>query len=275
MTAHPAPSRLSPAPGGEIDLTAVAVEYAGKKGNVRALKGVSLHIRPNEFLAIVGRSGSGKSTLLRVIGGLIPPSEGTAALGGEPIVRPPSSARFVAQDYTQSLLPWLTVEDNIRFGIRHAVRPDADPDGSVARMLDLVGLAHARSRYPGELSGGMQQRVAIARALASQPSVLLLDEAFSSVDALSRAKLQDMILGLWETLRFTAVLVTHDIDEAVYLADRVAVMQERGAGIAALVDVDLPHPRHQVETRERPDYLAYRRELAARVLTSDLEGAAA
>jgi ABC-type nitrate/sulfonate/bicarbonate transport system ATPase subunit len=249
-----------------IVIEGVGVEYAGTRGPVRALRNVNLQIGDGDFVAIVGRSGSGKSTLLRVIGGLIAPSEGVARLAGNLIIDPPAEVRFVEQNYAQSLLPWLNVEENVRFGVRHAVRPDPNGEGTVARMLDLVGLSHARQRYPRELSGGMQQRVAIARALASHPNVLLLDEAFSSVDALSRARLQDMVLDLWQMLGFTAIIVTHDIDEAVYLANRVVVLNEGGAGMDVVVDIDLPRPRDQVETRELPAYLQYRRTLVRRVL---------
>ena len=282
----PTPSIASRAD--DIHVHGVEVTYDAKRGPVRALSGVSLSIAPGDFVAVVGRSGSGKSTLLRVIGGLIRPSAGRVTLDGVAVEGPPRQARFVAQDYTQSLLPWLTVEDNVRFGSRHAVaarlsvRQGADAGGaggaggtgpSISELLDLVGLTHARTRYPWELSGGMQQRVAIARALASRPDILLLDEAFGSVDALSRATLQDMVLALWSALGFTAILVTHDIDEAIYLADRVVVMDEGGKGIAADITIDLPRPRLQVDTREQPRYLDYRRELLRRVLAPTQEAA--
>lgn len=283
----PTPTIASRADGIHVD--GVEVTYDGKRGPVRALSGVSLSIAPGDFLAVVGRSGSGKSTLLRVMGGLIRPSAGRVTLNGVAVEGPPRQARFVAQDYTQSLLPWLTVEDNVRFGSRHAVaaRPSVQQGAgggggtggaggtgpSISELLDLVGLTHARTRYPRELSGGMQQRVAIARALASRPDILLLDEAFGSVDALSRATLQDMVLALWSALGFNAILVTHDIDEAIYLANRVVVMDEGGKGIAADVAIDLPRPRLQVETREQPRYLDYRRELLRRVLAPTQEAA--
>lgn len=260
--------------GSEIEVEDVAYAYEGKHGRVHALSQVSLNVKPGEFLAIVGRSGSGKSTLLRLLAGLIRPGAGGIKVHGHQVNGPPPRARFVAQDYTQSLLPWLTVEDNIRFGARHAVEPDQESDQTVERITGLVGLSHARKRYPRELSGGMQQRVAIARALASRPDVLLLDEAFGSVDALSRATLQDMVLDLWSTLGFTALLVTHDIDEAIYLADRVVVMNENGQGFAADLQVELPRPRHQVRTRELPTYLARRRVLLDHVLTRNIRQAA-
>ena len=249
-----------------ISVDSASYAYQGRNGRVQALQGVSLQVRRGEFVAIVGRSGSGKSTLLRLIGGLIHANSGTVQVHGQAVQGPPPHARFVAQDYTQSLLPWLTVEDNIRFGARHAV-DTGGPAGIVGQVADLVGLGHALRRYPRELSGGMQQRVAIARALASRPDVLLLDEAFGSVDALSRAQLQDMVLALWQQLGFTAILVTHDIDEATYLADRVVVMDAHGHGLAASLDVNLPRPRHQVQTRESARYLDCRRTLLDHVLT--------
>lgn len=273
MATSSQPVRAS-VPSSGIRVAAVGVEYAGRKGTVRALSDLSLDVEAGEFVAIVGRSGCGKSTLLRVVGGLIAPTEGVVWLSGAHVDEPPAATRFVPQNYTQSLLPWLTVESNVAFGVRHAVRTVTNPTEAVARVLDLVGLSHARARYPRELSGGMQQRVAIARAIASRPEVLLLDEAFSSVDALSRAKLQDMILDLWSRLGFTAILVTHDIDEAIYLADRVVVIEASGSGVAASVTIDLPRPRHQVETRELQRYLDYRRLLIDRVLSPDAPGMA-
>lgn len=259
------PDRTSPP---YINVMAAGVVYEGKRGSVEALRKVDLSIQRGEFLTIVGRSGSGKSTLLRLIGGLLAPSSGVVTIAGDIVLDPPRQARFVAQDYTQSLLPWLTVADNVRFGLRHAVDANHSP-GSVDPIIELVGLTAARKRYPRELSGGMQQRVAIARALASKPDILLLDEAFGSVDALSRASLQEMILDLWGKLGFTAVLVTHDIDEAIYLSDRVAVMNEGGFGVKGDYAIRLGRPRDQVETRELPQYLEYRRQLLSDVHSSD------
>jgi NitT/TauT family transport system ATP-binding protein len=247
-----------------IGVNGAGVTYEGKFGSVEALRDVDLTVSRGEFLTIVGRSGSGKSTLLRLIGGLLAPSAGSVMITGHAVNEPPRQARFVAQDYTQSLLPWLTVFENIRFGFRHAV--GSDPSAHfVEEIIDLVGLGPARKRYPRELSGGMQQRVAIARALASKPEILLLDEAFGSVDALSRAGLQEMITDLWSRFGFTAILVTHDIDEAIYLSDRVVVMNEGGRGIGSDLTIRLARPRDQVETRELPLYLDYRRQLLAKV----------
>jgi NitT/TauT family transport system ATP-binding protein len=274
LISHPMPVRRvgSASVEGCMTVNSASVDYIGQKGRVRALQQIDLQVSKGEFLAIVGRSGSGKSTLLRVIGGLVAPTRGGMFVHGNSIDGPPREARFVEQNYSESLMPWLTVEQNVAFGVRHAVARGEDGARTISDLIARVGLASARSRYPRELSGGMQQRVAIARALASRPEILLLDEAFSSVDALSRARLQDMVLSLWETFKFTAVLVTHDIDEAVYLADRVVVMDERGAGIAAEVAIDLPRPRDQVMTREQQPYLQYRRDLMARVLNAETIG---
>jgi len=256
--------RRSSAP--PIRVNRLSVQFQGKRGRVDALTDISLQVAGGEFVALVGRSGSGKSTLLRAIGGLTRASTGRVLIGDEAVAEPPPQIRFVAQDYSQSLLPWLTVRENVRFGERHAVRQAGDGEFSIEELIGYVGLSHAIDRYPRELSGGMQQRVAIARAIASRPEFMLLDEAFGSVDALSRATLQDMMLDLWARFGFTAILVTHDIDEAIYVADRVVVLKEDGRGIAADVSVNLPRPRNQLETREHPRYLEYRRELLEHVL---------
>lgn len=249
-----------------ITITDLSVCFPGARGPVQALTNISVGVARGSILALVGRSGSGKSTLLRVIGGLIAPTKGNAAIGDTPITGPHPTVRVVAQDYTQSLLPWKTVVGNVEFGARHAASDRRDPSLAVDAVIEAVGLSHARDRFPRQLSGGMQQRVAIARALASQAGILLMDEPFGSVDALSRASLQDLILRLWSRFGFTLILVTHDIDEALYLSDRVLVLDHAGKGFAADLTIDLPRPRHQVETREHPAYLDYRRTLLEKVL---------
>lgn len=249
-----------------IEVKGLSVRYVGKHGTVDALADITTRIEGGEFLALVGRSGSGKSTLLRAIGGLTVASAGTVRVGNRVVSEPPAQVRFVAQDYSQSLLPWLTVRQNVLFGERHAVQSSRKFKVSIDEIIGDVGLSHARDRYPRELSGGMQQRVAIARAIASRPEIILLDEAFGSVDALSRATLQDLMLDLWQKFGFTAILVTHDIDEAIYMADRILVLSPNGRGLAAEIPVSLPRPRRQIETREHPRYLEYRRTLLESVL---------
>ncbi|WP_174021846.1 ABC transporter ATP-binding protein (plasmid) [Agrobacterium fabrum] len=255
-----------------IAVSAVSKTYRSARGEaITGLSPVSLTIADGAFVSVVGRSGCGKSTLLRLLAGLESPSSGVATISNDQISRPPASVRYLFQNFSESLLPWKTVGANIRFGLRHAYgsRPgSADFPGLVEEKLAEVGLAGISERYPAELSGGMQQRVAIARALASNPKVLLLDEPFSAVDALSRATLQDLLLKVWKDHHLTVVFVTHDIEEALYLSDRVIVLAPNGGGVQLDVPVDLPRPRHQIETRSQPAFLDLRRELLGRVLSN-------
>lgn len=255
-----------------ISVSAVSKTYRSARGEViTGLSAVSLTIADGAFVSVVGRSGCGKSTLLRLLAGLETPSSGVAMISNERIIRPPASVRYLFQNYSESLLPWQTVGANVRFGLRHA-------HGSPPRRAFLaqlvedklaeVGLAGISERYPAELSGGMQQRVAIARALAANPKVLLLDEPFSAVDALSRANLQDLLLKIWKDHGLTIVFVTHDIEEALYLSDRVIVLAPNGGGVQLDVPIDLTRPRHQIETRSEPTFLDLRRELLGRVLSN-------
>ena len=203
------------------------------------LEGVDLTVRPGEIVSLVGPSGCGKSTLLRLLAGLDREHTGTIAVDGTAIAGPSRSVGFMFQE--PRLLPWLTVEKNIAFGIAPARR--ADSAATVRRLLEQVHLDGSAKLYPRQLSGGMQQRVALARALAAEPSVLLLDEPFSALDAFTRIHLQDLVLELWQRTGLTMVLVTHEVDEALYLSDRVVVFSERPARVAEIVDVRLPRPR--------------------------------
>ena len=206
---------------------------------VRALDAVSLEVAPGEILAIVGGSGCGKSTLLRAISGLDRPTQGNIVLDGEPITRPDEKIGIIFQE--PRLLPWLTVADNVGFGLEH--RPKAERRERVARALERVGLTEKAGVWPRELSGGQAQRVAIARALVPRPEVLLLDEPFSALDAFTRIDLQDALLDLWADLKPTLVLVTHDVDEAIVLADRIMVMRPRPGRVLEEITADLPRPR--------------------------------
>ncbi|NWG22975.1 MAG: ABC transporter ATP-binding protein [Pseudorhodoplanes sp.] len=219
----------------------LALDRVGKTypNGVRALDGVTLDVAPGEIVAVVGGSGCGKSTLLRAISGLDRPSQGSVLLDGTRIVEPHEKIGIVFQE--PRLLPWLTVADNVGFGL--ADRPAAERRERVAAALDRVGLADKAKVWPRELSGGQAQRVAIARALVPRPEVLLLDEPFSALDAFTRADLQDHVLDLWAELRPTLILVTHDVDEAVVLADRVIVMRPRPGRIFEQIEDDLPRPR--------------------------------
>lgn len=206
---------------------------------VRALDRVSLRVEQGEIVAVVGGSGCGKSTLLRLVAGLDPATRGSVDLDGETIVSPHQCVGLIFQE--PRLLPWLTVAGNIAFGISRL--PRSKRDAIVREVLHRVGLADYAERWPRELSGGQAQRVAIARALAPRPKVLLLDEPFSALDAFTRASLHEHLLDLWLELRPTLVLVTHDVEEAAYLADRVIVMRPQPGRISSMLDLNLKRPR--------------------------------
>lgn len=207
--------------------------------NVRALEEFTLDVAPGEIVAIVGGSGCGKSTLLRAISGLDRPTKGLVHLDDEVITQPHEKIGIIFQE--PRLLPWLTVAENVGFGIAHL--PAAERKERIARTLDRVGLSDKADVWPRELSGGQAQRVAIARALVPRPEVLLLDEPFSALDAFTRADLQDHLLDLWADSRPTLILVTHDVEEAVVLADRIIVMRPRPGRLFEEIDADLPRPR--------------------------------
>ena len=222
----------------------LSFNHVGKTypNGVHALEGVSLAVAPGEILVIIGGSGCGKSTLLRAASGLDTASEGSVALDGVTITAPHEKIGLIFQE--PRLLPWLRVADNVAFGL--ADRPKSERAKRVAVALDRVGLSDKADVWPRELSGGQAQRVAIARALITRPSVLLLDEPFSALDAFTRAELQDHLLDLWEEGRPILVLVTHDIEEALVLASRVVVMRAQPGRIAGILDVPLPRPRDRL-----------------------------
>ena len=219
----------------------LVLEHVGKTypNGVHALGGVSLDVELGEIVAVIGGSGCGKSTLLRAIGGLDAPSEGTVVLDGEPIRAPHEKIGIIFQE--PRLLPWLKVADNVGFGLEGL--PKVQRAQRIAAALKRVGLVDKAKVWPRELSGGQAQRVAIARALVPRPEVLLLDEPFSALDAFTRTDLQDHLLDLWADAKPTLILVTHDVDEAIVLADRVMVMCPRPGRIFDEIDVDLPRPR--------------------------------
>ncbi|MBP0577797.1 ABC transporter ATP-binding protein [Labrys sp. LIt4] len=219
----------------------------------QALRGIDLSVAPGQAVAIIGGSGSGKSTLLRLIGGLETATRGQVEIDGVPVAAPAETVGFVFQE--PRLLPWLNVAGNVAFGL--AGLPRHDRDRRVDEVLARVGLEGQGERWPKELSGGMAQRVAIARTLAARPSILLLDEPFSALDALTRASLQDHVARLWLEDRQTLLLVTHDIEEALLLADRIIVLAPRPGRIEEMVTVDLPRPRD----RDNPAFEQARRDL--------------
>jgi NitT/TauT family transport system ATP-binding protein len=234
----------------------------GGPRRLHALDGLDLEIRSGEFLVLLGPSGCGKSTLLDLLAGLTTPDEGEVRIDGRVVTRPSLDRGIVFQSY--ALLPWRTAVGNVEFGLEVKGLPKGERRRIALEYLELVGLTGFDDRYPYELSGGMKQRVALARSLAYEPSILLMDEPFAALDAQTREVLQAELLRIWEKTAKTILFVTHSIDEAAFLAQRVAVMTSRPARIKAVVDVPLPHPRYAEEhLRSSPEFMQVRRTLSA------------
>lgn len=232
----------------------LTVNRLGKDyGELSAIGEVSFELRENEFLSVVGPSGCGKTTLLKCISGLLDPTRGEAVLDGKIIDRPPPQLALVFQDYARSLFPWLKVGANVSLPLKKKFTR-AEGERKTRQALEAVGLANFHDHYPWQLSGGMQQRVAIARALAYSPTILILDEPFASVDAQTREDLEDLVLRLRRDFNVTILLVTHDIDEAVYMSDRIVVLTKQPSVVQEEVSVDLPWPRNQVNTKALPAF---------------------
>ena len=224
-----------------------------------AIDGLTLAVRKGEFVTVVGPSGCGKTTLLRTLTGLTAATSGQVRVHGDVVDgKPPGDVAVVFQDYARSLLPWLTVRRNVELPLRYADVSTAERRARAQEALESVGLASAADRHPWQLSGGMQQRAAIARALASRPSLLLMDEPFASVDAQTRIDLEDLLLSIWGSSGLTVVFITHDIDESVYLGDRVIVLHPSPTSVRMEIDVHLPRPRDQVSTKSLPEFLEVR-----------------
>lgn len=229
---------------------------------VQVLGGITFEVRRGEFVSVVGPSGCGKTTLLFAIAGLHPVTSGTVAFNGKPVTAPPKGVAVVFQDYSRSLFPWKNNRDNVAFGMTRVERLTARQKRDKAEeMLDAVGLSGFADKYPWQLSGGMQQRVAIARGLASQSELLLLDEPLAAVDAQTRADMQDLLLDLAARFKQTCVLVTHDVEEAVYMADRVVVLTRRPTVVDHEIRVELGKRRDQISTREDPKFLSARHDV--------------
>jgi NitT/TauT family transport system ATP-binding protein len=229
----------------------------------KALEETSLGVEDNDFICILGPSGCGKSTLLRLVAGLDTPTTGQVLLEGQRVQRPGPDRGMVFQSYT--LFPWLTVRENVLFGTR-STPEKAD------RLIGQVGLQGFEQHYPKTLSGGMQQRTALARALANEPKILLLDEPFGALDNQTRALMQELLLGIWEADRKTVLFVTHDIDEAIFMANRVAVMSARPGRIKSELRVDLPHPRHYT-MKTSPEFSRYKERLTEEIRIEAMKAA--
>jgi NitT/TauT family transport system ATP-binding protein len=237
-----------------LEISGLGKTYGSGAKAVHAVGEVSFSVEEREFVCVVGPSGCGKTTLLKCIGGLLRPTRGEVSLRGRRVTGPPEQMALVFQDYSRSLLPWASVRDNVLLPLRHKRLSRERRNELVVEALDAVGLYGFTSHYPWQLSGGMQQRVAIARALAYQPQVLLMDEPFASVDAQTRGDLEDLVLRVRDEFGVTVLFVTHDIDESVYLSDRVVVLTHSPTTVKEIVPVALPSPRDQIRTKELPEF---------------------
>jgi len=241
-----------------LEIRSLRKTYGGQGRQVEALGDITLTVDDGQFVCVVGPSGCGKTTLLRCLGGLLEPTSGEVRVSGRPVTGPPDGLAIVFQEYSRSLLPWMSVRGNVTLPLRHKKLGKAETARLVEEAVEAVGLTGFIDRYPWELSGGMQQRVAIARALAYQPEILLMDEPFASVDAQTRGDLEDLVLRVREQYGVTILFVTHDIDESVYLADRIVVLTPSPTEVREEIGVDLPHPRDQVDTKELPEFARLR-----------------
>lgn len=232
-----------------IHIDGVSMTYVSPQLTNHVLDNISYEVEEHHFVSIVGPSGVGKTTLLRLLTGLMQPTGGQILVDGKRIDGPPEGLAVVLQDYTRSLMPWLNVEKNLAMPLKRQRVPKAEMKARIESALEEVGLAGQGKKYPWQLSGGMQQRVSIARALATRPKILVMDEPFASVDAQTRFSLEDLVLKIRDDFGITTLMVTHDIDEAVYLSDEIIVLHGKPAKVSDLVTVDIPFPRSQVETR--------------------------
>ncbi len=241
-----------------LEIKHLGKTYGTGEQVTHAIGDLSFSVEEKEFVCVVGPSGCGKTTLLKCVAGLLPPSTGEVFLRGTPVTEPPEEMALVFQEYSRSLFPWMSVRSNVMMPLRHKSLPRVQRDALVDDALHEVGLSGFTDRYPWQLSGGMQQRVAIARALAYQPSLLLMDEPFASVDAQTRDDLEDLVLQVRKDYGVTILFVTHDIDESVYLADRIVVLTHAPTQVHEVVPVDLGPDRDQIATKELAEFARLR-----------------
>jgi NitT/TauT family transport system ATP-binding protein len=254
-----------------LEIDRLSKTYGRGPTATKAIDEIDLRVEEHEFVGIVGPSGAGKTTLLKCTAGLLAPSSGCVLLRDRVVDAPPRELAVVFQDYSRSLFPWLTERRNVLLPLRN--KPDiADRAGVAAEAITAVGLGGFENHHPWQLSGGMQQRVAIARALAYQPKVLLMDEPFASVDGQTRAELEDLVLRVREQFGVTIVLVTHDIDVAVYMSDRVVVLSRPPSRVLDVLPVHLGSPRDQITTKQRPEFVSLRAEVYAKIARPSTSG---
>jgi NitT/TauT family transport system ATP-binding protein len=244
-----------------LEFDQLAIHLGGRE----ILSPTSFSVARGEFVCVIGPSGCGKTTLLRAAAGFVKPSAGAACRHGQPITGPSREVAFVFQDYGRALLPWRTVQGNISLALEAAHMPEAERPARIAKVLATVGLTAHASKFPAQLSGGMQQRVQIARCLAQEPELMMMDEPFGALDAMTRESLQDELSSLVRTTGLTVLFVTHDLEEAIYLSDRVIALRANPTpdkpSLAAMVEVKIERPRNQLLTKEHPEFLRLRREL--------------
>jgi NitT/TauT family transport system ATP-binding protein len=256
-----------------LEIKSLSKTYGSGDKETHAIGNVSFTVEDREFVCVVGPSGCGKTTLLKCVAGLLRPTEGEILLRGRRVTAPPEEMALVFQEYGRSLMPWTSVRNNVLLPLRHKKLERSERARLVEEALKAVGLDGFGDRFPWQLSGGMQQRVAIARAVAYQPSILLMDEPFASVDAQTRGDLEDLVLRVREEFGVTIVFVTHDIDESVYLSDRIVVLTHSPTEVKEIIPVGLPHPRDQIETKETADF-AHLRAHVYRLIKREQEPAA-
>ncbi len=257
-----------------LNVTGVAKALGDGAARNQIIGDLTFATLPGEFLSVVGPSGCGKTTLLMCLAGLYPPDAGRIEFDCQIVTAPPPGVSVVFQDYSRSLLPWKSTLDNVIFGMKRITdRTGQQKHDDAMELLAAVGLTGFENHYPWQVSGGMQQRVAIARGLAARSRLLLLDEPLAAVDAQTRAEMQDLLLDLAKRYRQTCVLVTHDVDEAVYMADRIVVLSRRPTTVAADLPVPLPKPRDQLATREDRVYLDLRHQVITLIRSLRSEGA--
>jgi len=243
---------------GRVDVRDLHIRFHTKGQEVEAVRAANVHVRPGEFVSLIGPSGCGKSTLLNAVAGFIEPSDGQVLLDGQRVTGPGSDRGVVFQQY--SLFPWMTVRANVEFGLRMKGVSASERQAQARTLLGLAGLLSFENHYPDQLSGGMKQRVGIVRALATSPQVLLMDEPFGALDSQTRVVMQEILTNMWQRLRISVLFITHDIEEAVFLSDRIYVMTARPGRIKAELDVPLPRPRTPAMT-SAPEFAAMVRQI--------------
>ena len=251
-----------------LEISGLHKQFHSRSGDVVALQNIQLTVHRREFMSVLGQSGCGKSTLIRIIAGLESPSQGQVLVEGKPVIGPGRDRGMVFQSYT--LFPWLTVKQNVMFGPRMAGKDSFTNDSEARQWLGLVGLEKFENAYPHQLSGGMKQRAAIARALANKPRILLMDEPFGALDPQTRQQMQAYLLQIWKNVDITIFFITHDLDEAIFLSDRILVLEPRPGRVRELIEVPVPRPRSHDQMRT-PEFIAIKNHLETIIHPQDAQ----